>query len=375
MRPPNVILAILIVLTPCCSSPPPGALDGPLLPVDGPVDSPAALPDTPVLDVPFTPDAGTPDVSLPAADSGAQPDGAQPDGVQPDSAQPDGATYRTSLGVCWTDPTCRRALIVSHGGDWTLTIPYGSFSAFKQAHANGADGIKCDLRMTKDGVAVAAHSSPLKIWESLDCYGKKIEDMTAAQVTSCHMLPSLETFPRVDDVLAWAKGKLIVMLTVKESSDFAGGIATVLAAGAQDRVFFEIGTGDFQNTLKSVTGGKKVYYLVKIDATSDVDLMLYKGKSPRAFMYELEPTYSNASAAQVAAMIKTKLRPAGIRPFAASAANPITATVQNHLGLFNQGFEVVMSYNLANGVAARIKANKAAGISPRDGCGPRCVQG
>ena len=155
--------------------------------------------------------------------------------------------------------------------------------------------------MTQDGVAVAAHSSPLEIWESLDCYGKKIENMTAAQVTSCHMLPSLETFPRVDDVLAWAKGKLVVMLTVK---------------------------------------------------------------SPRAFMYELEPTYSNASAAQVAAMIKTKLRPAGIRAFAASAANPITSTVQNHLGLFSQGFEVIMSYNLANGVAARIKINKAAGISP-----------
>ena len=109
---------------------------------------------------------------------------------------------------------------------------------------------------------------------------------------------------------------------------------------------------------------KKAYYLVQIKATSDVDLMLNKVKSPRAFMYELEPTYTNASAAQVAAMIKTKLRPAGIRAFAASPAKPITATVQNHLGMFNQGFEVIMSYNLANGIAARIKVNKAAGISP-----------
>ena len=358
IRLPNALLAILVVVAPGCDSPTPGALDAPP-PVDGPIDALAALPDAPAPDAPFTPDAGPPDAGSPAADSGVLPDG-----TQPDSGKPDSATYRTSLGVCWTDPKCRRALIVSHGGDWTLTIPYGSLSAFKQAYKNGADGIKCDLRMTKDGVAMAVHSSPFKIWESLDCYGKKVEDMTAAQVTSCHMLPSMETFPRVDTVLAWAKGKLVVMLTVKKSSDFAGGIATVLAAKAQDRVFFEIGTGDFQKTLKSVTNWKKAYYLVQIKATTDLDLMLNKLKDPRAFMYELEPTYSNASAAQVAAMIKTKLRPAGIRAFAASAANPFAATVQNHLGLFNQGFEVIMSYNLANGVAARIKVNKAAGITP-----------
>ena len=99
MRLPHVILAILVVLTPCCSSPPPGALDGPLPPVDGPADSPAALPDKAVLDAPFIPDASTPETDVPVADSSAPPDGAQPDGAKPDGAPPGGATHRTSLSV------------------------------------------------------------------------------------------------------------------------------------------------------------------------------------------------------------------------------------------------------------------------------------
>ncbi|MCK5796637.1 MAG: glycerophosphodiester phosphodiesterase family protein [Deltaproteobacteria bacterium] len=274
-------------------------------------------------------------------------------------------TYRTSLGVCWMDPTCRRALIVSHGGDWDLSIPYGSRTAFERAYTKGTDVIKCDLRMTKDGVAVAAHSSPIEYWESLDCGGKKIEDMTAAQVTGCHFLLSKDTFMRVDDVLAWARGKVIVMLTVKESRDFAGGISTVIAAGAQDRVFFEIDTKDFQDTIPSAVGWKQVRYLVQINKTTDLDLMLNQVKDPtHAFMFELDPTYSNATAKQVADFITTRLRPAGIRAFAATAANPVTATVQNHAALFSQGFDVVMSYNLANGLVARTQANQARGISP-----------
>ena len=57
MRLRHALLATLVVLAPGCDSPAPGALDGPLPPVDGPVDSLAALPDTPALDAPFSPDA------------------------------------------------------------------------------------------------------------------------------------------------------------------------------------------------------------------------------------------------------------------------------------------------------------------------------
>jgi glycerophosphoryl diester phosphodiesterase len=328
-----------------------------VLPNDTQPSREAGRPDGAVL----PPDVSVADVSPVPRDGGLVPkDG----GLVPKDGAADSATHRTSLGVCWTDATCRRALLVSHGGDWTLTVPYGSHTAFQAAYDNGADAIKCDLRLTKDGVAVAAHSSPIQIYESLDCVGQRIEDMTAAQATACHLLPSQDTIQRIDDVLAWARGKIIIMLTVKLPGDLAGGIATALAAGAQDYVFFETNPTDFQKTIPAATGWDQLHYLVNIGATSDIDLMLDTVHDPRAFMYEMTPSYPNATAQQVTDLINTRLHPAGVRAFAATAANPLSATVQNHLDLFNQGFDVVMSYNLANGVTARVQVNQARGISP-----------
>ena len=354
-----VLLPWLAVLG--CGNSKSAAADAASVPPDASADTMRA--DIPQEDGPV--DAGV-DAPNDRGAKDARPEAAVADLATSDASSSDGgATYRTSLGVCWTDPSCRRALIVSHGGDWDLSVPYGSRAAFQRAYDNGADAIKCDLRITKDGVAVASHSSPLELWESLDCAGKKIEDMTAAQVTSCHMLLTQETFPRVDDVLAWAKGKLIVMLTVKEPKDFAGGIATVIAAGAQDYAFFEIDPNNFINTIPSAPGWGQVRYLVQIKATSDLDLMINTVKDPtHAFMYEMEPTYPNATVQDVANLVTTRLRPAGIRPFVTTASNPLIATVQNHTDLFNQGFDVLMSYNLANGVVARKQANQARGINP-----------
>src|SRR5512133_2303519 len=80
----------------------------------------------------------------------------------------DGGTYRTSLGMCWTDATCPRVLALAHGGAWDATTrPYDSNAALAEAFADGDDGVKIDVRVTKDNVPVIAHSSPIEIYESL----------------------------------------------------------------------------------------------------------------------------------------------------------------------------------------------------------------
>ncbi len=102
-----------------------------------------------------------------------------------------GGTYRNSLSVCWTDPYCPRVFAVAHGGAWNVSgPPYDSNAAIAAAYAVGCDGVKIDVRVTKDNVPVISHSSPLQYYESIDCGGKKIEEMTAAQVTQCHRFPS-----------------------------------------------------------------------------------------------------------------------------------------------------------------------------------------
>lgn len=54
----------------------------------------------------------------------------------------------------------------------------------------------------------------------------------------------------------------------------------------------------------------------------------------------------------------------GFRTFAATKDNAVTATVDNHLRLYNAGFDVAYTYNLTNAVEARIKVNTLHRISP-----------
>jgi hypothetical protein len=39
-------------------------------------------------------------------------------------------TLNPFSGTCWTDATCNRSLVVSHGGDWNLDAPYEASSRF-----------------------------------------------------------------------------------------------------------------------------------------------------------------------------------------------------------------------------------------------------
>lgn len=148
--------------------------------------------------------------------------------------------WRTSMSSCWTNVSCDRALIISHGGQWDLQHPYDSMPAFQQAYISGTDSVKGDLRVSKDGVSMVMHSSPIEIYESIPCAGKRVEDELAADLEKCKMALSNYTFISVPTLLAWAANKVIVMLCVKESTDIARAITTIIEANATDRAFLEV---------------------------------------------------------------------------------------------------------------------------------------
>jgi len=270
-----------------------------------------------------------------------------------------GGYVKGSLTGCWTDPACPRVFAVAHGGAWALTgPPYLSNGALAAAYALDADGVKIDVRVTKDNVPVIAHSSPIELYESLDCGGKKIEEMTAAEVTKCHRLPSAtETFQRLDDVLAYLKGKMVVELTVKSSQDFARTITEVHAQGAEDFAFIELSTSELQNLIPTLPGSGTVYYVVNVASKlSEVDTLLGTIKNPRAFLYEFDPPVD------VSTLTPTKLHPAGVRSFTyTDAAVPSQAELQ---ALFQKGYDVVSSQNTPACVAARKAVNQSRGVSP-----------
>jgi glycerophosphoryl diester phosphodiesterase len=268
-------------------------------------------------------------------------------------------THRTSLKVCWTDAKCPRALVVAHGGDWGPTAaPYGSMDAVIAAFDHDVDAVKIDVRVTKDDVPVVSHSSPFEAWESIDCYNKKIEDMTAADVTKCHFATSTgQTYQRLDTMLDYLRGKMIVQLTVKKSSDFARAISEVVAHNAQDFAFFEVGTSDLQNLIPTIAKSDQVSYVVNVGANlGEIDLLLGTIKNPRAFMFEMD------ASPQATAAIATKVHPAGIRSFIYEKSS--TATVADFTKLFNDGFDVVSANATANNLKARVAINTNRNVSP-----------
>ena len=298
------------------------------------------------------PDAGLADATVQLDDAAM----ASTDALTPTDASP---TYRNSLSVCWTDASCARVLALAHGGAWdAMTKPYDSNAALAAAYADGDDGVKIDVRVTSDGVPVIAHSSPILAYESLDCLSQKIEEMTAAQVTACHRFPSTtEKFQRLDDVLGYLRGKMVVQLCVKLPADYARTIVEIHAQSAEDFAFIEVDSPQrFETLIPTLPGNDTVYYLINVASTlSDIDGLL-AAHNPRGFMYEIDPGVA------IGTLVPDRLHPAGVRAFIYdNAAAPSVAQLQQH---YLDGFDVVSSQSGPNGVQARALVNMAHGVSP-----------
>jgi len=269
------------------------------------------------------------------------------------------SSYRDSLAICWTDARCKRVMAVGHGGAWSaLGAPYDSNAALAAAYTQGMDGVKIDVRVTRDNVPVISHSSPIQIYESLDCANKKIEEMTAAEVTRCHRFPSgTETFQRLDDVLEYLRGKMTVELTVKRSADYARTIAEVLARRAEDFAYLEISTAELRDQIPKITGGDRVYYLINVeDRLAELDELIDKIKNPRAFMVEIDPGVA------IGSLVATRLHPAGIRAFIYDK-NGLLSPGQVK-AYYTQGFDAVSANVAKNTVTARQQAKTSRGGTP-----------
>jgi hypothetical protein len=265
-----------------------------------------------------------------------------------------------SLTSCWTDAACRRVMSVAHGGAWSaLGDPYLSNAAIAKAYDVGCDGVKIDVRVTSDNVPVLAHSSPIQFYESVLCTGKKIEEMTAAEVTQCIRAPSLtEKFQRLDDVLNYLRGKMAVQLCVKRSEDYQRTIEEIHTLAAEDFAFIELDSAaELQNIIPTLTGADTVWYLVNLGSNlSAVDLLLNVVRNPRGFMYEFDPTVD------VSTLTPTRLHPGGVRSFTYDSA--VILSVAKTKSYFEGGYDVVSSQSAEYNVEARKAVNTARGISP-----------
>ena len=282
-------------------------------------------------------------------------------------ADSDQSHYRTSLASCWTDTSCKRALLVAHGGEWKLADPaYGSTAAYDAAYADGADAIKADVRFSKDGVPVVVHSSPFASYEidplDFSCLGATVEDMTASDIVACRWING-DHIQRLDALLAWAHDKVIIMLTIKDLTTTAQVIEAVVSLGATDRVFVELPASTMLSVVPTLPDHDEVYYVVEAASQADITSLLAQHDS-RAFLYEdaNSDNFGGMAAADVTAMITNQLYPAHVRAF--SSISSVGAAASDHQALWDRGFDVVMSNSYSSGHDARVAVNTARGISP-----------
>ena len=180
--------------------------------------------------------------------------------------------------------------------------------------------------------------------------------MTAAQVTACHLFPTdTHTFQRLDTVLQFAKGKGVIMLTVKEDKDYPRTIEIVLENKAQDYVFLETKLGALQTVLPKTAHHDEVWINAELGSSAQLPA-LWALKNPRVRFVEL----NGFDVATVGDAVE-QIHAAGLRAFASSKDFP---SVEQHKQLFVVGFDVLMAYNLVNGVQARQAVNAAGGVMP-----------
>ncbi len=71
-------------------------------------------------------------------------------------------------------------LFIAHRGEH-YTVPENTVAAWKMAVENGADGVECDVRLSKDGVLVISHDADLHRFSS-EQPAKKINELTLAEL-------------------------------------------------------------------------------------------------------------------------------------------------------------------------------------------------
>jgi len=133
--------------------------------------------------------------------------------------------------------------ITAHRGASGLA-PENTLVAMQRAHAEGAGAAELDVQVTADGAVVLMHDASLRRTTGDD---RDLADVTLADLRRLEAGRWFaeefagEPVPTLAEVLAWARGRLVLNIEIKvtgRSPEIAGKVvALITAAGAEDRCF------------------------------------------------------------------------------------------------------------------------------------------
>ena len=99
----------------------------------------------------------------------------------------------------------------AHRGLWNKDYPENSLAAFKNAMENGY-GIELDVQPIEDGTPVIFHDSKMSRMTEKDKY---IQNLTKEEFEKIKLLDSKEKIPTLEDVLKLVKGKVPLLIEIK----------------------------------------------------------------------------------------------------------------------------------------------------------------
>ena len=146
-----------------------------------------------------------------------------------------------------------------------------------------ADIVEIDLRKTRDGRVVIYHDGDLA--RRTDCSGP-VEAHTFDSLSTCHLHGSQASPPLFSDVLAAASGRAIMDVEFKTAAAIEPAIDIVNAAGALDRVYFQLGS-DCQRYARVRAYSPEANLQFKVLTDNDLDWALGR-EDPHLIIIEMD---------------------------------------------------------------------------------------
>ena len=143
----------------------------------------------------------------------------------------------------------KRPTILAHRG-FAVDVPENSLAAFERALALGADVLECDVRATRDGVAVIAHDETL-----LRVFGdeRRVAEVDYAELRGIGGAPESSVISVADALSTLPSAKFNI--DVKSTDVIAPLARAITDAGATDRVLITSFSGTRRRRTLAVLPG------------------------------------------------------------------------------------------------------------------------
>ncbi|WP_313536362.1 glycerophosphodiester phosphodiesterase family protein [Sphingomonas sp.] len=158
---------------------------------------------------------------------------------------------------------CHRAAPYSDMGP----VPENSFAALEKCVALGVEVMETDVRRTRDGHLVMVHDETVD--RTTDGHGK-VSELTLARIKMLHLRQDMggaaqqvtdQTVPTLAEILARAKGRILLNLDVKDAI-YGEVVAEVARAGLQDGVIVKTFAGTGSPSLAAIAPYDQVPFVV-----------------------------------------------------------------------------------------------------------------